>query len=77
MFAKNDYIGEFKEIHFLKRKEVQKLLNEIENDNNDLLHSLPRETDPRGISEIKKRELLQLCKCMPSTRSVFYENLVV
>lgn len=77
MFAKNDYDGEFKEIHFLKRKEAQKLLNEIANGNTDLLHSLPREDDSRGISEIKKRELLQLCKSMPSTRSVFYENLVV
>lgn len=77
IFAKNDYDGDFKEIHFLKRKEAQKLSDEIANGKTDLLQSLAREGEARGISEIKKGELLLLCKSMPSTRSIFYKNLVV
>lgn len=77
MFAKNDYDGDFKEIHFLKRKDAQKLTAEISIDKSDLLHSLAREGEVRGISEIKKKRIVTAVQVYASNKAVFYKNFVV
>lgn len=77
IFVKNDYNAEFKEIVFLKRKIEIALREQIAKGVTDLLADISKETEPRGISEVKKKELLELCKSMPQTRRIFYENLVV
>ncbi|KAL3279719.1 hypothetical protein HHI36_017228 [Cryptolaemus montrouzieri] len=76
MFANNEYKGEFEEIHILKRKYAKKLFNDIAKGKTDLLDELPRKSKASGITEIKKGMLL-LCKSVPSSRTVFYKNLVV
>ncbi|KAL3282932.1 hypothetical protein HHI36_006090 [Cryptolaemus montrouzieri] len=77
MFAKNEYDGEFKEIHILKRQDAKKLFNDIAIGKTDLLDELSRESEAREITKFKKKEILLLCKSMPLSRNVFYENLVV
>ena len=74
LFAKNDYNGELKEIHFLKKKVEGDLRKMIDN-REDLINMIETENKPRGISEVKKKELLILSKSMPASRRRFYEAL--
>lgn len=75
LFAKNEYRGEYKEIDFLKKKVELKLKKKFETNETDLLADIPREEEAKGISAIKKQELMNLCKVMPSSRVKFYEDL--
>lgn len=54
IFVKNDYNAVFKEISFLKKKIEIVLRAIITNGVPDLLEEIPKETEPRGISELKK-----------------------
>ncbi|CAG4945699.1 unnamed protein product [Parnassius apollo] len=74
MFAKNDYNGEFKELHILKKK-VERDLRKKMGEELDLINMIEREKKPRGVNEVKKKELLTLAKSMPVSRRTFYEAL--
>ncbi|CAG5050563.1 unnamed protein product [Parnassius apollo] len=67
MFARNDYNGEFKELHILKKK-VERDLRKKMGEELDLINMMEREKKPRGVNEVKKKELLTLAKSMPVSR---------
>lgn len=72
IFAKNSYVSnDFKELEVMNKKCFNP------NDSVDFISNIPYEESPRGVSEIKKQELLKLCGSMPITRRPFFEELVV
>lgn len=77
LFAKVSYDDEMNctEIHFLKKKSETDMKRLIQQKRS--LDEVPKQTQPRGICEAKKTELLKLCETIPQSRRKFYEDLVV
>lgn len=67
VFAKKDYRDDFKEISLLK-KQVER---------NFLGNQVVRQSDRRGVSCEKHKDLLNLTKVMPENRRQFYTNMMV
>jgi hypothetical protein len=77
LFAKLNYDdGGYTEIKFLKKKSEDSMKISL-NKNKSLLSEIKRQENPRGICEVKKRDLLNLCQYMPQSRRQFFEELVV
>lgn len=78
IFLKKAYDEEnFREFPALKRS-VSYLVNDKDKSEVlNLLETLKRETQPRGISSAKKQDLLKLCASMPASRRKFYEELPI
>lgn len=68
LFIKVNYDNntEFTEINFLKKKSEKTLLS-LMKDKKSLLNEIRKQEQARGISEIKKTELMKLCEYMYAT----------
>lgn len=78
LFCKTDYNDstDYTDNKFMKKK-FEDTMTEIIKNNESLLNKVKKQDQPRGISEIKKNDLLKLCETIPQWRRQFFENLVV
>lgn len=74
VFIKQHFDEPFQE-HAVFKKSVLKDLTDC--DTGAPIEKIPRESQKRGISHLKKKDLLSLSKHMPSNRRQFFEDLKV
>lgn len=75
IFCKKEYNEEFKEIQFLKKKVETDLKKYIKNKKYDFLDMIAKENGPKGISEIKKRNLFRLQNRCRHREQLFFKIL--
>ena len=77
MFYKTSHIQEeFVELGFLKKAAAREITLKVER-GEDPLASVPVMEKPRGISALKKSDVMKLCSTIPSYKAAFFEQLLV
>jgi hypothetical protein len=80
MYVKTDHDSSsaYTEVDFLRRQVKRDLQKYASDPHANLCElNLGRETQPRGISEAKKQDLMKLCKSMPADKQLFFSQLQV
>jgi len=73
VFLKLNFDGPFQEHPIFKKSVLKDIMNEQDRP----IEGIPKEIKKRGISQQKKRDLVNLSKHMPINRQQFYKDMEV